>query len=69
MGEFRALWLAQVLSVAGDQLARVALTLLVYDRTHSALLAAVTFAASVVPAFIGGLRSPAWPTGSPGGAS
>jgi predicted MFS family arabinose efflux permease len=27
----------------------------VYDRTHSALLAAVTFAASVVPAFIGGL--------------
>jgi predicted MFS family arabinose efflux permease len=55
VGEFRALWLAQVLSVAGDQLARVALTLLVYDRTHSALLAAVTFAASVVPAFIGGI--------------
>jgi predicted MFS family arabinose efflux permease len=44
-----------VLSVAGDQLARVALTLLVYGRTHSALLAAVTFAASVVPAFIGGI--------------
>jgi predicted MFS family arabinose efflux permease len=55
IGEFRALWLAQVLSVAGDQLARVALTLLVYGRTHSALLAAVTFAASVVPAFIGGI--------------
>ena len=55
ISEFRALWLAQVLSVAGDQLARVALTLLVYDRTHSALLAAVTFAASVVPAFIGGM--------------
>jgi MFS family permease len=49
------LWLAQVLSVAGDQLARVALTLLVFDRTHSPLLAAVTFAASVVPAFIGGI--------------
>jgi predicted MFS family arabinose efflux permease len=49
------LWLAQILSVAGDQLARVALTLLVYDRTHSALLAAVTFAASVVPSFIGGV--------------
>jgi MFS family permease len=28
---------------------------LVYDRTHSSLLAAVTFAASVVPAFAGGL--------------
>lgn len=55
VGEFRALWLAQVLSVAGDQLARVALTFLVYDRTRSALLAAVTFAASVVPAFIGGI--------------
>src|SRR5260370_24276399 len=55
IGEFRALWLAQVLSVAGDQLARVALTLLVFDRTHSALLAAVTFAASVVPAFFGGV--------------
>jgi MFS family permease len=53
--EFRALWVAQVLSFAGDQLARVALTLLVYDRTHSALLAAVTFAASVVPAFVGGI--------------
>ncbi len=53
--EFRALWLAQVLSVLGDQLARVALTLLVYDRTHSALLAALTFAASVVPTFLGGV--------------
>jgi len=44
-----------VLSVAGDQLARVALTLLVFVRTGSSLLAAVTFAASVVPAFIGGI--------------
>jgi predicted MFS family arabinose efflux permease len=44
-----------VASVSGDQLARVALTVLVYDRTRSALLAAVTFAASVVPAFIGGV--------------
>jgi MFS family permease len=33
----------------------VALTVLVYDRTRSALLAAVTFAASVVPTFIGGM--------------
>jgi MFS family permease len=55
VGEFRALWLAQILSVAGDQLARVALTLLVFDRTHSAFLAALTFAASVVPTFLGGL--------------
>src|SRR5579859_6937147 len=55
IAEFRALWLAQVLSVAGDQLARVALTLLVFDRTRSSLLAAITFAASVVPTFLGGL--------------
>ena len=39
----------------GDQLARVALTLLVYDRTRSPLLAAVTFAASVLPVLVGGL--------------
>ena len=49
------MWLAQVLSVCGDQLARVALTLLVFDRTGSSLLAAVTFAASVVPTFVGGI--------------
>jgi MFS family permease len=55
VSEFRALWLAQLLSVVGDQLARVALTVLVYDRTRSALLAAVTFVVSIVPTFIGGI--------------
>jgi MFS family permease len=53
--EFRALWAAQLTSVIGDQLARVALTVLVYDRTSSALLAAVTFMLSVVPVFVGGV--------------
>lgn len=53
--EFRALWLAQLLSVAGDQLARVAMTVLVYDRTHSALLTAATYAVTFVPWIIGGL--------------
>ncbi|EHR50875.1 arabinose efflux permease family protein [Saccharomonospora marina XMU15] len=52
--EFRRLWLAHTLSVAGDQLARVALTILVYDRTASAGLAAVTYAVSYVPDFLGG---------------
>jgi MFS family permease len=47
--------MAQLLSVVGDQLARVALTVLVYDRTRSALLAAITFAVSIVPTFIGGV--------------
>jgi hypothetical protein len=55
LAEFRALWLAQLASVTGDQLARVAVTVLVYERTRSALLAAVSFAASVVPMFIGGV--------------
>ncbi|MGH3201330.1 MAG: MFS transporter [Streptosporangiaceae bacterium] len=53
--EFRTLWLAQLLSIAGDQFARLALTVLVYDRTRSALLAAVTFAASYAPMVIGSL--------------
>jgi predicted MFS family arabinose efflux permease len=55
VAEFRALWLAQLLSVIGDQLARVALTVLVYDRTRSPLLAAVTFVVSIVPTFFGGV--------------
>jgi MFS family permease len=55
VAEFRALWSAQLLSMAGDQLARVALTLLIYERTHSALLAAVTFVMGVVPSFLGGV--------------
>src|ERR1700683_1387986 len=55
VAEFRALWTAQLLSVIGDQLARVALTVLVYDRTRSALLAAVTFVVSIVPTFVGGV--------------
>jgi MFS family permease len=55
VAEFRALWAAQLLSVVGDQLARIALTVLVYDRTRSALLAAVTFVAGIVPTFVGGV--------------
>ena len=55
VGEFRALWAAQVISFAGDQFARVALALLVYSRTGSAALAAVTFAAGTAAQFAGGL--------------
>lgn len=54
VGEFRALWLAQVLSVAGDQLARVALTILVYSRTNSAALSALTYALTFLPDLAGG---------------
>jgi predicted MFS family arabinose efflux permease len=41
--------------MGGDRLALVALTLLVYDRTKSPLLAAVTFAAGFVPYLFGGI--------------
>lgn len=54
VGEFRALWLAQVFSLVGDQLARVALGVLVYARTSSALWTAVTYAISFLPWLAGG---------------
>lgn len=53
--EFRYLWAAELASVAGDQLARVALAVLVYARTSSASLTALTYALTFVPAFLGGL--------------
>ena len=53
--EFRALWSSYVLSLLGDRLALVALTLLVYDKSKSPLLAAITFAAGFVPYLFGGM--------------
>jgi MFS family permease len=55
VAEFRALWTSQILSAGGDRLALVALTFLVYDRTHSPLLAAITFAAGTLPYLVGAL--------------
>jgi len=53
--EFRAVWFSQVLSVAGDRLALVALTLLVFDRTGSPLLAGLVYASGYLPWVVGGL--------------
>ena len=53
--EFRALWFSEVLSVGGDRLALVAITLLVYNHTRSPLLAAIAYASGYVPWVIGGL--------------
>jgi MFS family permease len=53
--EWRALWLAQLISFGGDQFARVALAVLIYDRTGSPLLAALTFAATTGAMTVGGL--------------
>ncbi|GGU13617.1 MFS transporter [Lentzea flava] len=53
-GEFRALFVAHVVSVAGDQFARVALTVHVFDRTASTGLTALTYALTFLPDLIGG---------------
>ena len=54
MAEFRPLFGSYLLSTIGDELARVALTVLVYQRTDSALLSAVTFAITYLPWLLGG---------------
>lgn len=55
VSEFRALWLAEAQSVAGDQLAKVALVILVYSQTGSAWWAAAVYALTFLPALAGGL--------------
>ncbi len=52
--EFRAMAIAQFFSLAGDQIARVALSVLVFNRTSSALQAAIAYALTFVPAALGG---------------
>jgi MFS family permease len=52
--EYRGLWAAHALSLAGDQLARVALTVLVFDRTGSPAAAAAAYAVTMVPWLVGG---------------
>ncbi|MFC4004789.1 MFS transporter [Prauserella oleivorans] len=53
--EFRALWLAEMQSVAGDHLTTVALSIMVFHRTGSALWSAVVYALTFLPALAGGL--------------
>ncbi|HUR14631.1 MAG TPA: MFS transporter [Mycobacteriales bacterium] len=52
--EFRALFAAQTLSLLGDQLARIALAILVYRRTGSTLQSSATFAVSYLAYLVGG---------------
>ncbi|WP_410658475.1 MFS transporter [Amycolatopsis sp. lyj-112] len=54
VGEFRALWAAEALSQAGDQLARVALSVLVWERTASAGLTGLTYGLTYLPTLLGG---------------
>jgi MFS family permease len=52
--EFRSLYVARTLSLIGDQLARVALTILVFRQTGSALITGVVYALTFLP-YLGGL--------------
>jgi MFS family permease len=54
VGEFRVLWLAELLSIGGDQLARIALAWIVFSRTSSASLTATTYALTFLPDIVGG---------------
>ncbi len=51
--EFRWLWLADVQSLLGDQIARVALSVLVFQRTNSGLVTAAVYALTFLPALVG----------------
>jgi len=52
--EFRAIFVAGGLSVVGDQLARIAVALLVFERSGSAFAAAATYACSYLTWLLGG---------------
>lgn len=52
--EFRALLASQLVSISGTSIAAVALTILVYQRTASPLLASLTFALGFLPYLLGG---------------
>ncbi|WP_231644790.1 MFS transporter [Sciscionella sediminilitoris] len=51
--EFRFLWLAEVSSVCGDQLGRIALSILVFSRTGSAALTGLTYGLTFLPTLVG----------------
>lgn len=52
--EFRGLWIGSTVSTAGDQLAAVALSLLVFERTGSPLWTALTWSLTLFPPLIAG---------------
>lgn len=52
IGEFRALWFAQMQSRFGDQLARLAIAVLVFDKTDSPLLTGLTYALTFLPPLV-----------------
>ncbi|WP_143231219.1 MFS transporter [Actinosynnema sp. ALI-1.44] len=55
VAEFRALWFAEIFSIVGDQMARVALSVLVFKQTGSATLTGLTYALTFAPSLLGGV--------------
>ncbi|WP_127784416.1 MFS transporter [Rhodococcus sp. X156] len=53
--EFRWLWFADIQSMFGDQLARVALSVLVFSETGSGILTAGVYALTYLPALLGSI--------------
>ena len=58
--EFRAVFLADLFSLLGDQIAAVAIAVLLYERSGSPLLAALGYATAYVPWLLGGPLLAAW---------
>jgi predicted MFS family arabinose efflux permease len=52
--EFRGLVVAQVISECGEQIARIAMAVLVFRISHSTFYAALTYAVGFVPLIVGG---------------
>jgi predicted MFS family arabinose efflux permease len=53
--EFRWLWIAGLQSLVGDQLARVALSVLVFQHTKSGVLTSGVYALTFLPALVGSI--------------
>src|SRR4051812_20081333 len=64
--EFRTVFLADLLSLIGDQIAAVALAVLLYQGSGSPLVAALGYATAYVPWLIGGPLLAAWAERRPG---
>lgn len=54
VGEYRAMYLANLISQLGDYLARAAIVVLVYQQSQSLALSAASFAISYLPWIVGG---------------
>ncbi|MFJ6670109.1 MFS transporter [Actinosynnema sp. NPDC091369] len=52
--EFRGMWIGSTVSTAGDQLAAVALSLLVFERTQSPAWTALTWSLTLFPPLVSG---------------